>query len=258
MSLMATLRHGLVQPLALDRWPGTATAGLVLLATVLLAGCAVAAPEPDGSPDGAPSPSAAEPSTPSTPDPSRAGVPGESPPDSPAARRPPLVVPAAVAARPELPWCGHEVVDRTPQGDFYDAKVRECFLAAYGIGEPAEFVSDGLTVEGGRVRTIFRSIAAGDVEVYYDNTADHLSSQDWTFATCTALRPFGADPSGVPAFIPDRCTEPQVVVGTVPETDPTPADLRLVESLVAFAQSPDAETLAAHPARRGGGARPGR
>jgi hypothetical protein len=74
----------------------------------------------------------------------------------------PILVPAVVAEREELPWCGHEIVVRQPEGDYFDAGVRACFLEAYDAGEPAEFVSDGLTVEGGRWRTIFRSTGGGE------------------------------------------------------------------------------------------------
>ena len=169
-----------------------------------------------------------------------------SPGPPPTGDRPPVVVPAEVAERLQLPWCGHEVVDRRADGDFLDAAVRECFLAAYGVGDPAEFVSDAVTVEGGRVRILYRAIAARSLEVYYDWTADQMSGLTWTFQECTGIQPTGADPAGVPMFIPDRCTEP-VPVSAAPETDPTVDDLLLAERLVLFAQSPSAETLAEVP-----------
>lgn len=149
-----------------------------------------------------------------------------------------------MSSRPELPWCGHEVVERRQTGDFLNGEVRECFLAAYGIGEPAEFVSDGVTVEGGRWRTIFRSLEGGELEIYNDSTADPLSARDWTRARCTGLRPIGADPSGVPVFVEDGCEEPETVADDQDGADPTADELVAIESLIRFAQSPGAESFA--------------
>lgn len=215
-----------------------AACGIVL--TVLLAACSnePVSPSPAGIID--PSQTAtAPPPTASAPEPA-----GSAP--AFAGDRPPVIVPAAVAERPPLPWCGQEVVERRADGDFLDADVRECFLAAYGVGDPAEFVSDGVTVEGDRMRTIYRTVAARRLEVYYDMTADQLSARAWTYQECTGILPTGADPAGVPLFVPDRCTEP-VPIASSPETDPTADELLMAERLVLFAQSPSAETLAEVP-----------
>jgi hypothetical protein len=148
----------------------------------------------------------------------------------------PILVPEVVAGRPELPWCGHEIVERQAEGDYYDAAVRACFLDAYEAGEPAEFVSDGLTVEGGRWRTIFRSTGGGEVEVYHDSTADPLATPGWSRLQCTSILQSGTDPAGVPIFWEDECSEPESVAGEG-GSDPTVAQLRTIEELIAFAQS---------------------
>jgi hypothetical protein len=158
----------------------------------------------------------------------------------------PILVPAVVAERAELPWCGHEIVARQPEGDYFDAGVRACFLEAYDAGEPAEFVSDGLTVEGGRWRTIFRSTGGGDVEVYHDSTADPLATPGWSRLRCTSIRQSGTDPAGVPIFWEDECTEPESLAGDG-GSDPTVAELRAIEDLVAFAQSGSEVTAAGIP-----------
>jgi hypothetical protein len=160
-----------------------------------------------------------------------------------ASARPPLVVPAVIAEREPLPWCGHEIVNRQPEGDYRDAAVRECFLAARKAGEPAEMVSDSRTVEGGWVREIYRSLANGDIEVYYDPNRDPLSSPGWSRRLCTSLRDFEDDPAGTAVFFPDPCGPGEPVA----TGDLRPEEQRVIEDLVAFAQAPDADRLSLLP-----------
>ncbi len=210
--------------------------GYSLLLAAVLAGCAT--PQIAESPR----PSASASAT-ATPTPAPPASPASSPPTADPALRPPLIVSAAVASRETLPWCGHEVIDRAANGDFYDAGVRECFLAAYGAGEPAEFVSDGPTVEGARYRVFYRSLGEGPVEVYYDSTADHLSARKWTRASCARFEPVAPDPAGVPGILETDCAMPEVVAGS-PETEPTPDELVKIGHLVEFAQSDDPDAFA--------------
>jgi hypothetical protein len=119
--------------------------------------------------------------------------------------------PAEFLERAELPACGQEVVERTIEGDLHDAEATECFLAAYEAGEPAEFISDSPTPEGGRIRTIYRLLPSGEVEVFYDPTQDPLSTPEWTRTTCRSIREIDQDPNGVPILIGDECDEPAVI-----------------------------------------------
>jgi hypothetical protein len=160
-----------------------------------------------------------------------------------AAARPPLVVPAAIADQEPPPWCGHEIVNRQPEGDYRDAAVRDCFLAAYRAGEPAEMVSDGRTPEGGWVREFIRLLPSGKIEWYFDPTRDPAGGPEWSRMTCTLLRDFDADPHGTPVFFPDDCSASEPFgVGDV-----RPEEQRMVEDLVAFAQAPDPGRLALLP-----------
>lgn len=120
-------------------------------------------------------------------------------------------VPAEVADRAELPSCGQDVVERTTEGDLHEAEATECFLAAYEAGEPAEFISDSPTPEGGRIRTIYRLLPSGEVEIFHDPTQDPLSTPEWTRTTCRSIRQIDQDPNGVPILIGDDCDEPVVI-----------------------------------------------
>ena len=89
-------------------------------------------------------------------------------------------IPTEFSERIDLPSCGHEVVERTPEGDLHDADATACFLAAYEAGEPAEFISETLTPETGRITTIFRVLGPGEIEIFRDTTQDPLSTPGWT------------------------------------------------------------------------------
>lgn len=119
-----------------------------------------------------------------------------------------VTTPAEFTERTELPSCGHEIVERTPEGDFHDAEATACFLAAYEAGEPAEFSSESLTVEGGRVTTIFRVLGPGEIEIFRDTTQDPLSTPGWTWTKCDSIREIDQDPNGVPILIGDECEPP--------------------------------------------------
>lgn len=120
-------------------------------------------------------------------------------------------IPVEFTDRVELPSCGHEVVERTTQGDLHDAEATECFLAAYEAEEPAEFISDSLTPESGRIRTIYRLLASGEVEIFLDTTQDPLSTPEWTRTMCLSIRRIDEDPNGVPIFMGDECDQPTVI-----------------------------------------------
>ena len=95
--------------------------------------------------------------------------------------------PAEVVNRAPLPSCGQEVVMRLEDGDRRDASARECLWSAYEAGEPAEFVSLSVTVEGGRVLDIWRVIGPENVELYVDATHDRGGSMSWQLFRCTTI-----------------------------------------------------------------------
>lgn len=120
--------------------------------------------------------------------------------------------PDEVSDRSELPFCGHEVIERTAGGDLYDAEVRRCFWNAHEAGEPAEFISEGRTVEGGRITQIWRLLPSGGLEIFTDATQDPLSTPEWTRTRCADLVDIGRDDSeGARLFHGDRCEEPEVI-----------------------------------------------
>lgn len=214
---------------------------------VLLVGCG--APMPSADSDDAPvsasaSISAASEESVETTTPT-VSSPSPSEPDS--GLRLPILVPAEVADRAELPWCGHEVVERTRNGDLYSGTIRDCFITAYEAGAPAEFVSDGSTIEGDRIREIYRTRAGGGLEVFIDSTADTFGSGGWTRTRCARIRPGFPDPTGVPSNLGlEDCGQP-VVVAADPQINATPDELRIIESFIAFARAPGDEAHAKIP-----------
>ena len=119
-----------------------------------------------------------------------------------------MPIPAEFTERTKLPSCGHEVVERTPEGDFHDAEATACFLAAYEAGEPVEFSSESLTVEGGRTTTVFRVLGPGQIEIFHDLTQDPLGTHGWARTMCDSIREIAQDPNGVPILTGDECDEP--------------------------------------------------
>ncbi|MGH2446411.1 MAG: hypothetical protein ACRDGD_10285 [Candidatus Limnocylindria bacterium] len=99
--------------------------------------------------------------------------------------------PPEVVARDPLPSCGAEVVTRLATGDVYDPDARGCLWAAYEAGDPSEFVSQVVSVEGTTIVTIYRVIGPGEVEVYIDWTHDYGGT--WQLHRCTTLDSFDGD-----------------------------------------------------------------
>lgn len=188
-------------------------------------------------------------SRPADPTPARTPRPDDSPPPAvaDADTEYPIVVPPAVAARPPLPWCGHEVVERRVTGDFLDADVRTCFLDAYGVDAPAEFVSDAVTVEGGRWRQMYRSLGDGRVEIYNDSSGDPLSARNWMRTRCEGLVPISRDPAGVFHLDGEDCGPDEMVTDGSGEVGPSADELMLIERMAAFAHDPLSDELDAVP-----------
>ena len=163
--------------------PRLAPARLVVL-VAMIAACGPAPASP-ASPD-APTPVA-------TPGSAGTGVPG-SPSAGPAAPTvwlPPwsveVDVPAEVAQRRPLPFCGLERAPAPSPGEFIDRAVRLCFWNAHLAGTEAEFASVQTTIEGAPIATIYRLAADGSVEVLTDFTQDPFGPGGWQVATCAEV-----------------------------------------------------------------------
>ena len=157
------------------------TALLIAMTLAAIAGCSspVDSPRPSPSPLG----SASEPA-PST-EPSDTGT-------SPTAVWLPEwaddAVPAAIAGRRPMPFCGVEQAPGPQPGIFVDAAVRSCFWDAHTAGREAEFVSVQSTMEGAPIATVYRLAADGSVEVLTDWSQDPFgAAPGWTTMVCDRL-----------------------------------------------------------------------
>ncbi len=97
-------------------------------------------------------------------------------------------VPAAVAGRRPLPFCGIEQAPGPQPGIFVDAAVRSCFWDAHVAGREAEFVSVQSTMEGAPLATVYRLAADGSVEVLTDWSQDPFgAAPGWTSMVCDGI-----------------------------------------------------------------------
>lgn len=94
-------------------------------------------------------------------------------------------VPPDVARRIPLPACGIETA--TTQAGPWNVEARQCFLAAYRAGRPAELLVTRPTVEGDPIRTLFRILGPGRAEVFVDSTRDAWSARTWERFVCPSL-----------------------------------------------------------------------
>jgi hypothetical protein len=171
------------------------------LALLTILGPALAACS--GSSPGTPAPSA-----PASSGPASSPIPSASPPASAAAVWLPewadASVPAAVAIRRPLPFCGVEDAPPARPGEFIAPVIRACFWAAKLDGREAEFASVQPTMEGARVATIYRLLADGSVEILHDATQDPFGGGAWTLTKCAKLV---EEPEGNRLFGPSDCAE---------------------------------------------------
>jgi hypothetical protein len=94
-------------------------------------------------------------------------------------------VPDVVRSREPLPSCGVERATR--QDGPWNLGARRCLLAADRAGQPAEFASTRLTIEGDPFRMVFRVLGPGRVEVLVDSTQDAWSARTWERYACPSL-----------------------------------------------------------------------
>jgi hypothetical protein len=113
-------------------------------------------------------------------------------------------VPRAVAERAPLPACGIE--SASTQNGPWNLAARRCFLDAYQAGRAAELLVTRLTIEGDPIRTLFRILGPGRVEVFIDSTRDAWSAKTWEQYGCRSLVVV-LDGSPQPDFsVDDTCT----------------------------------------------------
>ena len=113
-------------------------------------------------------------------------------------------VPEVVRSRSNLPSCGVE--NATSQNGPWNAEGRSCFLNAYQKGQPAEFTSTRLTIEGDPITSIYRVLGPGKVEIFVDTTRDKFGAPGWTRLDCATLaasQTIGTQPDFGPD---DSCT----------------------------------------------------
>ena len=88
----------------------------------------------------------------------------------------------------------------------WNAAGRACFWTAYQGGQPAEFTSTRLTMEGDPITTIYRVLGDERVELFIDSTQDRYGSGAWEHAACTSLAAI-TDGLVEPDFGPDESCE---------------------------------------------------
>ncbi|WP_432503025.1 hypothetical protein [Kineococcus arenarius] len=89
--------------------------------------------------------------------------------------------PAAFRERPALPQCAPITV---PQGRPVPAALQDCLLGAGAQHEGVEVQVTSLTTEGDPIRTYYRVLPGGGVEVFTDATADSFGSGEWSHDRC--------------------------------------------------------------------------
>ena len=223
-------------------------AAFVLMAIAIAVAISTSRPVADASPSPTASPSpVVTPTASPAPTPTTTASPSApiEPSSTPVAR--PVILPAEIAARQALPLCGHETVNRQPEGDFYDRDAWDCFLDAREAGEAAEVIRDSLTVEGGQIRNLFRLLPSGEIEWWTDTTQDSFGGRQWTRQLCDELAEFTSDPAGIPVYFPDACGPTEILIGPDEAGVPSGFEVAGLEELVLFARSPDEGALSRVP-----------
>jgi hypothetical protein len=114
-------------------------------------------------------------------------------------------VPQQVAERSPLSSCGVE--DATTQQGPWNTTARTCFWDAYQRGQPAEFISTRLTVEGDPITTTYRVLSAGKVEVFMNTTQDKFGPEGWARFDCQTLASMTSIAEGPDFGVDDSCTQ---------------------------------------------------
>lgn len=96
-------------------------------------------------------------------------------------------VPADIANRPLLRFCGVERAPSPTPMEYIDPVVRACFWDVWQAGGQAEFASVQSTMEGDPIATIYRITPDGTIEVMVDGSRDRFGSGGWTLTRCASL-----------------------------------------------------------------------
>ena len=88
--------------------------------------------------------------------------------------------PALILDLERLPFCRSELIERTVEGDRYDAAARRCFWEDYEADRPAQMISTFPTVEGTMVREIYRVVGPDEIEWIIDSTHEHSAPDGGT------------------------------------------------------------------------------
>ncbi|WP_205708572.1 hypothetical protein [Kineococcus siccus] len=89
--------------------------------------------------------------------------------------------PPAFRERSALPQCPPITLS---QGQTVPADLEECLLSADAQREGAEVVVTSPTIEGDPIKTYFRALPGGGLEVFTDSTADSFGSEAWSHIRC--------------------------------------------------------------------------
>ncbi|GAA1359252.1 hypothetical protein [Catellatospora chokoriensis] len=87
-------------------------------------------------------------------------------------------------SRTELASCGEVSLGQGEQMQQKAVQEIACLQRALKDGESAELKVTHPTVEGDPLRTYYRVLPQGRLEVYTDSTDDRYSDRNWSFAEC--------------------------------------------------------------------------
>jgi hypothetical protein len=91
---------------------------------------------------------------------------------------------AATTTAPDVRDCGAE---QTEHRINFDREARRCFFEAVLTHEPAQFVSNSVSIEGAPIGRTYRYLGDGPVDVFHDARRDPLGSGKIELILCAAL-----------------------------------------------------------------------
>jgi hypothetical protein len=102
------------------------------------------------------------------------------------------------------------VENATGQDGPWNRDARRCLAAAYQNGIPAELVTTRPSIEGDPIRTVFRVLGPGRVEIYVDSTQDAWSNRTWSHSLCSSLAFDETAPQSPEVGWGDDCTTEEI------------------------------------------------
>ncbi|GAA0310681.1 hypothetical protein [Kineococcus aurantiacus] len=104
--------------------------------------------------------------------------------------------PVAFRERSALPQCAPITV---PQGQSTPVTLQDCLLSPGAQHDGAEVLVTSSTTEGDPVKTYYRVLPGGAVEVFTDATADAFGSEGWSHTRCPDVAALGSGEDCRPA-----------------------------------------------------------